>query len=377
MTKFRYSSLSLLLITCVSMPWVALMAAPNETGMLDNALSSTAAQNNLNNQLSTLGTAPAAQAQAATPPAQSAPPAASTNLPVITEEVTSINTVPQNLLAPPPPPPAITPPIGLEPPPVVPNTAVADQAFSNMARTLMPLTPDQIRMLHYLFDQSRKSAAEAPQLPPKPTSSSVVVNLSPGATPPIIRLAAGFVTSLVFLDSTGGAWPIRAYDLGDPKGFNIQWNKKGNTLLVQASDSYKSGNLAVMLKDLNTPVMITLLPGQQAVDYRVDLRVPGLGPNAMVLVDDTPGQGDPQLLSVLDGIPPPNSKPLEVLGGESQGWLAANGHMYLRTRLTVLSPGWISLMTSADGMHAYELQKSPIVLASDRGKVVQLSIQGL
>ncbi len=345
------------------------LAVSEDTGMLDGALNSDSAQNNLNNQLNTqLGATPAALGGsiAANPntvviPTQAQPPAGP-----------STNAIPSNLLA--------TPPITLtspDPTPTVPNVMAADQAFSNMTRSLLPLSPDQIRMLHYLFDQSRKSAAEAPQLPPKPTSSSVVVNLSPGATPPVIRLAAGFVTSLVFLDSTGAAWPIHAYDLGDPKGFNIQWNKKSNTLLVQASDSYKSGNLAVMLEALNTPVMITLLPGQQAIDYRVDLRVPGLGPNALTMIDETPGTGDPQLLNVLDGIPPPGAKQIEVLGGECQAWLFNDGHLFLRTRLTVLSPGWISVMTSADGMHAYEIQKTPVVLASSRGKVVQLSIQGL
>ncbi|WP_251365941.1 DotH/IcmK family type IV secretion protein [Coxiella-like endosymbiont of Rhipicephalus sanguineus] len=73
--------------------------------------------------------------------------------------------------------------------------------------------------------------------PPKPTSASVIVNLSPEATLPVIRLSSGFVTSLVFLDSTGAPWPIQAYDLGDPNSFNIQWNKKDNTLLVPGTQS--------------------------------------------------------------------------------------------------------------------------------------------
>lgn len=343
---------------------VSVQAAPEESGVLDNALSSSSAQNNLNTELNAK-VGPDSAASIAGNPQSFTTPGAGVQAP-------SANQVPSSLLA--------APPAAVQlalPTPVVPNTGVADQAFSNMTRSLMPLTTEQIQTLHYLFDQSRKSAAEAPGLPPKPTSSSVVVNLSPGATPPVIRLSAGFVTSLVFLDSTGGPWPIHAYDLGDPKGFNIQWNKKSNTLLVQASDAYKSGNLAVMLKGLNTPVMLTLLPGQQAVDYRVDLRVPGLGPNALVVIDETPGQGDPQLLNVLDGIPPPGSKQVDVVGGECQAWLSADGNLFLRTRLTVLSPSWISSMTSADGMHAYELEKTPVVLVSARGKVVQLSIQGL
>ena len=138
------------------------------------------------------------------------------------------------------------------------------QAFAQTARSMMPLSPEQIKVLRYMFDQSQRAAAAYPGTPPRPTSSTVLVNLSPGATPPLIRLRAGYVTSLVFLDSTGQPWPIVAYDLGDPQAFNIQPNQpdgKSNTLLVQSLDSFKSGNLAVMLKDQNTPIMLTLLPG--------------------------------------------------------------------------------------------------------------------
>ncbi len=343
-------------------------------GVLDSAFSANSAQVNLNSQLN--ANLPATQ----NPRMASVPsiPQSQPSIPQPDRIRPSVgNAVPDNLL-PDPNALALAPsPIIPMVNPVVPNSAIADQAFSNTAKGLMPLTPEQIQTLHYLFDQSRRASAASPTTPPKPTSSSIVVNLSPGATPPTIRLTAGFITSLVFLDTTGAPWPISAYDLGDPKGFNIQWNKKSNTLLVQALNEYKSGNLAVILKDLNTPVMLTLLPGQQAVDYRVDLRVPSMGPNAMPAVQDMPGTGNPQLLNVLNNIPPAGSKNLQVEGGECQGWLTANGHLFLRTRLTVLSPSWISSMTSGDGMNAYEIQKTPVVLASSRGKMVQLTIQGL
>jgi len=51
--------------------------------------------------------------------------------------------------------------------------------------------------------------------------------------------------------------------------------------------------------------------------------------------------------------------------------------MYVRTNLTVLSPGWLASMTSADGTHAYEMQKSPVLLVSWHGKVMQLKVEGL
>jgi len=257
------------------------------------------------------------------------------------------------------------------------NYAVDDQAFAGAMRNMMPLSTDQIKTLHYLFDKSQQAVAAAPGVPPKPTSTSLIVNLSPGATPPVVRLSQGFVTSLVFVDATGAAWPIQAYDLGDNKSFNIQWDQKSNTLMVQALDRYKMGNLAIMLKGLDTPVMITLMPGQNAVDYRVDLRIPKLGPNANPVLENLPGSESPNLLDVLDGVPPHGSRALIIKGGdECQGWMLGT-NIFLRTTMTILSPAFISTMSSPDGTHAYEIQSTPVILALAHGKIVKLTVEGL
>jgi intracellular multiplication protein IcmK len=243
---------------------------------------------------------------------------------------------------------------------------------------MFPLSPEQVLQLKQQY-QTHQFAQEAPiGTPPKPTATSQFVNLSPGSTPPVIRLSQGFVSSLVFLDSTGAPWPISAYDLGDPEAFNIQWDKTSNTLMIQASKLYTYGNLAVRLRDLNTPVMLTLIPGQKAVDYRVDLRVQGYGPNAknLPLEEGLPPSANDVLLHVLDGVPPAGSSRLTVSGGDARAWLLTD-HMFVRTNLTILSPGWLSSMTSADGMHAYEMQKTPVLLVSWHGKVMQLKVEGL
>lgn len=257
-------------------------------------------------------------------------------------------------------------------------TPLHDQAFNNMINGLLPLSPQQIVELKRLYHASQFASATSPQTPPKPTATSQFVSLAPGATPPVIRLSAGFVSSLVFLDSTGAPWPITAYDIGDPKSFNIQWDKKSNTLMVQASTLYTYGNLAIRLEGLSTPVMLTLIPGQKAVDYRVDLRVQGNGPNAKpsLLSHGVPAGANPVLMGVLDGVAPTGAGNLRVMGGLAQAWLLA-GKVYLRTRLTVLSPGWLSIMQSADGTKAYELPKAPTILVSKNGQVAQLKLEGL
>ncbi len=275
----------------------------------------------------------------------------------------AINAVPGQNAAPAPVPEVVVPPVRAE-------------AFAETIRTELPMTPEQIRTLKSMFDEAQRAAAEHPGALPKPTSNSQIVDLSPGATPPIIRLQGGFVTSIVFLDATGSPWPIAAYDLGDPRSFNIQWDQKSNTLMVQAISAYKTGNLAVVLQGLNTPIMLTLLPGQKAVDYRVDLRLPGLGPNSVTTVTHLPGKETPALLDVLNGVPPQGSTTLKVSGcSKCNAWLY-NGEIFLRTRFTVLSPGWIATLTSADGMHAYQLPSTPVILVSDKGKTDTLTVEG-
>ncbi|MCP0913192.1 MULTISPECIES: DotH/IcmK family type IV secretion protein [Legionella] len=283
----------------------------------------------------------------------------------------------------PPPAPAATPANNAESDTVTALTPVDKESFDSMAfdevtEQLFPLNPEQIVRLKQMQQTQEFAQASPAGTPPKPTATSQIVNLSPGSTPPVIRLSQGFVSSLVFLDSTGAPWPISAYDLGDPSSFNIQWDKTSNTLMIQALKVYTYGNLAVRLRGLNTPVMLTLIPGQKAVDYRVDLRIQGYGPNAknMPLEVGIPPAANDLLLNVLDGVPPPGSTRLTISGGDARAWLL-NEKMYVRTNLTILSPGWIGSMTSADGMHAYEMQKSPVLLVSWHGKVMQLKVEGL
>jgi intracellular multiplication protein IcmK len=255
---------------------------------------------------------------------------------------------------------------------------IDNKAFKDMTRNIYPLNPEQIVKLKQVYQTTEYAQASPAGVPPKPTATSQFVNLSPGSTPPVIRLSQGFVSSLVFLDSSGAPWPIAAYDLGDPSSFHIQWDKTSNTLMIQALKLYNYGNLAVRLRGLNTPVMLTLIPGQKAVDYRVDLRIQGFGPNAksMPMEEGLPPSANDVLLHVLDGVPPAGSQRLVVSGGDARAWVS-NDKIYVRTNLTVLSPGWLASMTSADGTHAYEMQKTPVLLVSWHGKVMQLKVEGL
>lgn len=254
-----------------------------------------------------------------------------------------------------------------------------DQAFNNMLEDVMPLSPDQITRMHKYYDLTLQAKATPPSAPPSPQFTSTVVNLEPGSSAPVIRLAAGFVTTILFVDSTGAPWPITAYSIGDPQNFYVQWNQKDNTLFIQSLKVYAHANMAVRLWGLDTPVVLTLVSGQKTVDFRVDLQVGGRGPEAKPpVVTDTAfnAQVNPLLMNILDGVPPKGSIKLKVSGGYADAWLYDN-KVYFRTKLTVLSPAWLSTVSSPDGTHVYEMMLTPYIVATQDGKTVDIKLSGL
>lgn len=263
---------------------------------------------------------------------------------------------------------------------------VSQEAYNRVVKGISPLSTDQIKDMRKVFNEINQASSYTGGAPPTPLTSSIVVDLSTGSTPPVIRLAAGYVTTVMFVDSTGQPWPIKAYDIGNPNHFNIAWNqstageKSGdtmlNTLMIQAMTQYRDGNLAVMLRGMNTPVIFTLVPGQKVVDYRVDVQVPRLGPNAKSQMTQLPSAANPQLLDILNNIPPSKAVKQTVTGGNAKVWALGKTY-YVRTPLTIVSPAWISKMSGADGnVNAYELPKASVLLAMDNGRIVRLSVGG-
>ncbi len=66
-------------------------------------------------------------------------------------------------------------------------------AFGSMTQTMLPMSPEQIKRLRTLFNQTQAAAAATPGTPPRPTISSQFVNLAPGATPTVIRRLCHYI----------------------------------------------------------------------------------------------------------------------------------------------------------------------------------------
>ena len=240
---------------------------------------------------------------------------------------------------------------------------------------VMPLTPEQILELKTLLDKSRRAANTHVGTPPKPTSGSVQVDMSPGSPPPVVRLAPGHVTTLSFVDLTGSPWPITSIINGDPKSFDIKTPETdSNTATIAAMGWYSVGNAAVMLKGLSAPISVTLVGGQKEVDYRLDMRIPRRGPNALAqqtVSGTSPGQ-NPDFLNILDGVAPSSATPLKV-DGEGSAWML-NGAVVYRTRYPMISPAWTSKVQSSDGTVVYEIPFTPVLLISVGGSIKEVRV---
>ncbi len=257
------------------------------------------------------------------------------------------------------------------------------KAFEAALQGLLPLRPEEIRELLEHFDRTQESV-ELPVYPnPKPEVAVETVSLDPGAAPVIVKTAYGNVTTLAFLDATGAPWPIE--DISWAGNFEVveAAGQQGSHIIrISPQSEFGTGNMSIRLLTLQTPVIISLETSRDIVHYRFDAIIPENGPMAETpLIDNgTNGgisiaAGDKDISSILQGVAPKDAKRLDVAGtdGRTSAYLFKE-ITYLRTPLTLLSPTWSASVASADGMRVYAMQNAPVVLLSDKGKMVRVRL---
>ncbi|EET9802122.1 conjugal transfer protein, partial [Escherichia coli] len=150
-----------------------------------------------------------------------------------------------------------------------------------------PLTPDEIRELAKRL-QATEQALAAPVTSVVPRISSLTVSLSPGASLPVLRLALNNASTVTFQDSTGAPWPLAAPPMNPNEHlFQINYIPDSPVFSVLPRTAWASGNVTVLLKGLEVPVIISLTSGDpdsdtpsREIDARLDLRIPRQGPQA-------------------------------------------------------------------------------------------------
>lgn len=250
---------------------------------------------------------------------------------------------------------------------------IRDEAFNAALTGLLPLEPNEIRRVIKRYDQTQE-AAETPIYPyPEPEVVVKNISLDPGTMPPLIKVAAGHVTTINIVDVSGAPWPIQ--DITWAGNFEIvQPEEGGHVVRITPMSEFAYGNMSVRLVELDTPVTFILRTHRDGVFYRADMRLPIYGPNATPPIIDgglTIAAGDPTMTAVLDGVPPEKVVKLEVAGADGRTTaFKLDDTTYVRTPLTLLSPAWKGSVKSADGMNVYMLGNAPVLLLSDQGRVI-------
>ena len=255
------------------------------------------------------------------------------------------------------------------------DKALRREAFDGVAQQMMPLKPSEIRRLLEMYDETAQ-AAETPIYPtPEPESSFQVISLDPGTKPLPIKTAIGNVTTLSIVDITGQPWPIQ--DLTWAGDFQIeQPDSGGHILRITPTSEFAAGNISMRLVGLNPPVIFSLKAERKSVHVRLDVQIPEVGPKGVLPPVDVPVStkaGDDFMTSILVGVI--NGKDTKQLGiegidGRTTAY-AQGGMMYIRTPYTMLSPAWAKSIQSGDGTKVYGLNFTPVVLLSDKGKMVR------
>ena len=273
-------------------------------------------------------------------------------------------------------------PQGYLPAPVVPSPppSQADLSFQKAFSQIAPLTNEMITTTRRAVDSQQKIMAEPPSgVHSNYVLRSISLTLRPGETPPAVHLSAGIATVLTFSDQTGSAWPVTSVAVGNPQAYTAQEagdKGKTNMIVVSPLTNYGSANLIVTLSNMAVPVAFSLETGVKDVDYRLDVGVPGRGPNAQYDIAGTTSMAptnDSVVQAFLDGVGPKGSRKIKVSHSDVEAWKYQD-MIYLRTPLELLSPAYIARARNVSGVNVYTLADTPVVIVSRDGRMTSVVI---
>lgn len=220
-------------------------------------------------------------------------------------------------------------------------------------------SPAQYDRVKQLYIRKQQQMSQPYTSPAKPVTRSMIYNIQPGVTPPVIRLAQGQLTTLVFSDTQGVPWMIDRVSLDRSKfddGAAAGATSKDNTniLTLWPTDPAAYSNVAIRLNGLNVPVILQLAAGQREVDMRVDIQLPGKNPDSLdTTTIVTAPDLDQALTLFLDGVPPPNSKRMKVSGLPGTEAFMYNRNLYVRTVAAAQYPAYMAAAKSTAGVNVY------------------------
>ena len=252
--------------------------------------------------------------------------------------------------------------------------------FNSAIEQAFPMTPEMIRRYQEIMRENERAAQERPE--PREETSTTLVSLEPGEPAPLLKVSPSIASVIGFYDATGAAWPITQYVLGDSTSFDAQHlGEDSSNIVLTPRSRIGFTNLVVVLEGHDKPVTVRVNISEETADYRYDVQVMQLGPNASAnnaaapLTQSVAEAGDGMLLAVLSGVDLPDAaKQVRVVGADVRGWMI-DGELYLRSRHALLSPSWTASMAGPDGVRVYRINPASVALFSVGGQIVRTDIQ--
>lgn len=246
------------------------------------------------------------------------------------------------------------------------------------------LSPEDIREALSARDELSASM-NTPVINSVPQITSQTVSLSPGDATPVVRVAPGRPTYIVFEDITGAPWPLEYPPINHSgaKRFYVSGFTDKPFVTIQPLVTYGNGDIGVILKDLPVPVSLVLANVEPSsadkvykYDSRVNIRIPRRGPLAPLNTITTVNKialTDPELQSLLDGIPPKDATRLNTDNKRVSVWRRAD-KLYVRSALESRTQ-FSKTLSSADGTHVYEMEVSPFITMMEQGTTITVKVE--
>ncbi|MBN3729359.1 DotH/IcmK family type IV secretion protein [Burkholderia sp. Tr-20390] len=261
-------------------------------------------------------------------------------------------------------------------------------------RNARVLTPRQIDSVRRTVDAARRAGVSPYPggMIAEPRSRQIPWRPDVVKRPETIEMWQGTLSTFVFTDMSGNAWNIKSvsfdcnlFDDGRScDGGTSTQGKAGasdatNMVSLQANSPYSYGNVVIRLDGLPTPIIFVLRTGKStktdmAIDVRVEARNPSAPPQ-LISSASLPAFDD-RMDGFLSGVPPQGATAMKVAGGQAEAWML-NGSLYVRTRLSLLSPAFTDRVGSAEGISVYKYPRFvPSLLASVNGIPTSLLVSG-
>lgn len=228
----------------------------------------------------------------------------------------------------------------------------------------------------------------APIKDPEISFRKIFIDTSKKQNNEIIYLSPNYVTTLQFLDKNGGLWPIQNYTLALGKNI-IDKDLNSSSLVLAPKDiKFGRGNLVVLLKGSNVPIIMTVEISPDKIDYRVEVSINDYGPNSQPIIYSTNSKQDmsfmatfvvEDLYSMLDGLTPSDYyiKRKTSLPEDVEVWVR-DKVMYVRTKDILISPNLIpsdyNKMQSPDNTYLYTIPYLNVIVLSRHGQINQVKI---